>query len=297
MPPDVYATPDAPDPVLNQDQIQELVGPCVPTAGRLLRVDESGGEARVYLLAGDVVVKVQRPHRRRARTSLAKERAILQALASVEAVRVPSVLGHGHQSGIDYLVMTRMEGVPLSRLAVEGDERQSVLRALGEMLRHLHQVAYGSVKMPDGENLPADGNTGAIRERLDERAAPYLAVLGSEWRQRWECALRDLPDVSGRSLVHSNPGPPHVFVQAAGSLAGLIDFGDAYVSDPALDLWRFGHPRDRRHLMEGYERLGPVGTETRALWQRVMFLADLGILANHQAWAHEAQEDIAELGF
>ena len=38
-------------------------------------------------------------------------------------------------------------------------------------------------------------------------------------------------------LLHSNPGPTQVFVDPAnGRFRGLIDFGDSYLSHPALDL-------------------------------------------------------------
>lgn len=295
--PDVYETPDAPDPVLTEAQIQQLVHPYVPTVGRLLEVDESGGEARAYLLAGDVVVKTQRPHRRRPRTSLARERAILQALASAEGVRVPKVLGYGRQGAIEYLLLTRMNGAAINRRPVEGDDRRRVLTAVGEMLRHLHQVSIALVKPSEGVTLPTDASTDAVRERLDERAAPYLEELSAEWGIRWRRALQALPPISERCLLHSNPGPAHVFVDDGGSFSGLIDFGDAYVSQPALDLWRFSRPRDRHHVMEGYERMGPVSAETKAVWHRVMFLADLGVLASQQAWAQEARDEIESLGF
>lgn len=77
---DVYLQSDAPDPVLDQHVVVEAARRHVTDAGPLLSVDETGGEARAYLLEGDVVVKTQRPHRLRPRTSLAKEAFFLDEL-------------------------------------------------------------------------------------------------------------------------------------------------------------------------------------------------------------------------
>lgn len=80
---DTYSQPDAPDPVLPDDLVLGLARAYLPPpdrVGAVLAVDESGGEARAYLLDGGVVVKTQRPHRLRPRTSLAKEAALLAAL-------------------------------------------------------------------------------------------------------------------------------------------------------------------------------------------------------------------------
>jgi hypothetical protein len=86
---DVYSQPEAPDPVLPVELVQELARRHLPDDVRLsggMEVNESGGEARVYLLdrrdgGGGVSVKTQRPHRLRPRTSLRKEAALLAALA------------------------------------------------------------------------------------------------------------------------------------------------------------------------------------------------------------------------
>ena len=55
--------------------------------------------------------------------------------------------------------------------------------------------------------------------------------------------------------LHSNPGPEHVFVDPNTlRFTGVIDFGDAYLSHPALDFRRWAQPSDRSALMHGYAR-------------------------------------------
>lgn len=79
---DVYLQPQAADPVLGNDLVLELARRHAPHARVVTEVDESGGEARAYFIDDDLVVKTQRPHRLRPRTSLSKEAYLLECQAS-----------------------------------------------------------------------------------------------------------------------------------------------------------------------------------------------------------------------
>src|SRR5215213_395232 len=111
---DVYVQPEAADPVLSSATVLAIAETHTGLRSRVLEVDESGGEARAYLLEGHVVVKTQRPHRLRPRTSLSKEAHLLRHLAAPLGARVPEVLGYGRHEApegeVEYLVMTRMPG-------------------------------------------------------------------------------------------------------------------------------------------------------------------------------------------
>ena len=64
--------------------------------------------------------------------------------------------------------------------------------------------------------------------------------------------LATLPASVDLVALHSNPGPVHTFVQPDTlAFVGLIDFGDAYISHPALD-WRWPTHADRVALLHGY---------------------------------------------
>src|SRR3954452_5166948 len=116
---DVYSQPEAPDPVLPTELVRELIRPHVPAdvqLGNDMEVDESGGEARVYLFdrtdtAGGVAVKTQRPHRLRPRTSLRKEAALLAALAGPLSDRIPTLYGYDAvdtaAGPVEFLVLSR----------------------------------------------------------------------------------------------------------------------------------------------------------------------------------------------
>src|SRR4051794_15914624 len=95
-----YLQPEAPDPVLDDAVVLALVRRHVPDARAVRAVDESGGEARAYAVDESIILKVQRPHRLRPRTSLAKEAFFLNQLAGDAAIAVPRVLGYGHEDNL-----------------------------------------------------------------------------------------------------------------------------------------------------------------------------------------------------
>ena len=115
-------------------------------------IDETGGEARAYGIDDNLVLKVQRPHRLRPRTSLEKEAFFLHQLAAYPDIVVPHVLGYGRHDNIEYLVMTRMPGVPALTVELTGGQRMDVLHQLGRTLRRLHAIPqapfYGSALFP-----------------------------------------------------------------------------------------------------------------------------------------------------
>jgi hypothetical protein len=79
---DTYSQPDAPDPVLADDRVLELVRRHAGSARKVTFIDESGGEARAYMCDDDLVLKTQRPQQLRPRTSLEKEAFILRPAGS-----------------------------------------------------------------------------------------------------------------------------------------------------------------------------------------------------------------------
>lgn len=267
---DVYLQPDAPDPVLAEEVVVEAARRHAPEAGGVLDVDETGGEARAYHLEGGIVMKTQRPHRLRPRTSLAKEALFLAELERQGGFRVPRALGHGEMEGIEYLCLTRIDGVPVERASLDARSRASVLGELGRTLRAIHEIeqsAFAESELMPGDRTPTDLKT-RFRDAFDRLAT----ALGADARFDGAPDVRAVaarcldrtPESTPPVALHSNPGPEHAFVDpAAGSFAGLIDFGDAYRSHPALDLRPWTDAADGEALLAGYRSSGrlPDGFE------------------------------------
>lgn len=107
-------------------------------------------------------------------------------------------------------------------------------------------------------------------------------------------ALASLPVTDERVALHSNPGPTHTFVDAGTrEFSGLIDFGDAYISHPALDLRQWRLPEDRMELLAGYTSERPVRADFMGTWKVVMILADLVAIAYRRGQG--ADQDLAWL--
>ena len=112
LPSDMYSQPNAADPVLEERTVLDIVRRHGVRCSAVTSIDETGGEARAYVLDDNLVLKVQRPHRLRPRTSLEKEAFFLHQLAAYPDIVVPHVLGYGRHDNIEYIVMTRMPGSP-----------------------------------------------------------------------------------------------------------------------------------------------------------------------------------------
>lgn len=255
---------DPRDPVLEARLVLDLTRRHLPSAKTVTGVDESGGEARAYEIDEHFIFKTQRPHRVRPRTSLEKEVFHLQQLASrASDVSVPRVLGYGRDGDVEYILMTRMPGVAMRQLSIVGEARLELLRQLGASLRVMHDLDPQPFRASG--LFPGDEDSGATRVRL-ERELQRAHDAASQHREAWtlnfspaEAAARAR---SGLNVIeaapvplHSNPGPEHVFVDPDTlRFTGVIDFGDAYLSHPALDFRRWAQPRDRSALMQGYAR-------------------------------------------
>jgi hygromycin-B 7''-O-kinase len=288
MPKDIYLQPDAPDPILSDAVVLGLVGRHVPDAHALTGVDESGGEARTYLVDDGLVLKTQRPHRLRPRTSLAKEAAFLRHLAAFPAIPVPRVLGYGQTEGIEYLCMTRMPGEAVIRQSIAGPARVGVLHALGQVLHQIHTVPQAP--LVESGQFPGDRTAADLRSRLAEAFDDVLALLerpGTVWsidrspQAVVETALAALPATSTFVALHSNPGAEHTFADpVTHTYIGTIDFGDAYISHPALDLRRWKDPADREAVLAGYLAEGPIDATFMSVWRVTQVWADMVAIAS-----------------
>jgi aminoglycoside phosphotransferase (APT) family kinase protein len=104
------------------------------------------------------------------------------------------------------------------------------------------------------------------RRQADEFRRVVLPLLDADERAHGEALLTEVETLTGfrPALTHSDLGPTHLLVRD-GRLAGVIDWGDARVGDPAIDYawllngpfpdWDVGDELRRRARI--YHRLGP----------------------------------------
>lgn len=298
MPRHVYFQRAAEDPVLPADLVLSLVRRHVPGAGTVTGIDESGGEARTYSVDADLILKVQRPQQLRTGTSLEREAIFLRHLAAVApGLSVPRVLGQGEEGPmVQYTVLTRMPGVAMRAARLPPGDKQQVLVELGAMLRRIHEVPQGP--LAGSGMFPGDRGLPDLQGRLGEALLGLAERIQREQREwRFPVALeaiaarvmRSVPRGEPLVALHSNPGPEHTFVHPESArFSGVIDFGDAYISHPALDLRRWAALPDREAILRGYTAEQPVGDGFLAVWRAVQILSAATALALSGGVAEEA---------
>jgi aminoglycoside phosphotransferase (APT) family kinase protein len=253
-----------------------------------MAVDESGGEARSYLLDDGTIFKTQRPHRVRARTSLEKAAFFMRQLEGIPGMSVPRVLGYGREGTIEYICETRMPGIAVRHADLDARSKRAMLGDLGRLLRRIHAVEQAPFVASD--LMPGDRDHNALVERFRAGFDQALAGIALD-RSRWSLpatpeavaaiALDMLPADAPSRALHSNPGPPHAFVDpATGVLTGLIDFGDAFIAHPVFDLRTWPRFQERLDLLAGYRSESEVDDAFVQVWRSVMILVEMSALAS-----------------
>lgn len=302
---DNYLQANVPDPVLDSELVLSLARRHVSGVQAVTGVDESGGEARTYAIDADIIFKTQRPQQLRPRTSLEKENFFLgQIAALLPDLHVPRVLGYGREGKhIEYTVMTRVPGVALRYANADASARLEVMRELGSTLRGIHQLPQA--QFVQSGLFPGDSSRMDTRARFAELIDDSVARIALEKRswslslspeQLGRRALAVLPDSDERVALHSNPWHEHTFVDpVSGKFTGLIDFGDSYISHPALDLRRWRTREERAALLAGYTQQQPVSEEFMQTWLVAKIAGNLSAIAQNPALGPAAHADLARL--
>ena len=207
-------------------------------------------------LAGDVVVKLFGWFHSW-RSCHASELAAQEMLARRPDVPVPALLGHGQlydePDGWPYLLTARMAGQAWRDVRLDHAARVRVAGELGETMRAVHDIAPGE----------GPGHPPALLESRDRLAVIRAATMDRHrtWRTLPAALVDQIPAYlcppAPERFVHADLTADHIFVKD-GSLAGVIDWGDATLTDPcyelaALHLDAFGLDKDLlRAFLGGY---------------------------------------------
>jgi aminoglycoside phosphotransferase (APT) family kinase protein len=212
----------------------------------LVEIDD-GWDFKVLIVDDAWVVRW--PRHQLSVEEIEQEVELLPVLAPLLSVEVPRF---EYVSREPWLVAYRLiRGEPLVAEDPDG---------VREFLDALHAVDVDSVPARRPDWLET------YRQQAGEFERLVLPLLDPDERARGEALLADVETLTGfrPALTHSDLGPGHLLVRD-GKLAGVIDWGDARIGDPALDYaWLLNGPfRDwdvdeelrRRALV--YHRLGP----------------------------------------
>lgn len=179
-----------------------------------------GGTYPTFLY-GDLVVKLF-GYYRSWRGNYAAESAAQVVLSSNQEIAAPRLLADGRlYDDADapwlYLVTTRMSGVAWQYAELSIEQKLSVAADLGQQVRRVHALRPSGVAAHEYWSAPsvtAAAEHSSLPPHLIAQIDDYLARL----------------DPFDRVFVHGDLMHRHVFV-ADGRLTGIIDWGDAMVTD------------------------------------------------------------------
>ncbi len=134
-----------------------------------------------------------------------------------------------------------IRGTTACSVSLADEQRAALARPLGEFLRALHAIDPAplvELGLPPDEigRLDHRKRLAAVTERLPRLAAAHL-VPGPEALLEWLEAHPPQPiDDAERTIVHGDLYARHILLDPQARPAGVIDWGDMHLGDPALDL-------------------------------------------------------------
>lgn len=255
----------------------------------------SGLDHDAYDVDGTLVVRYRRePDQEATAAAVRREAALLRRVATVCPVPVPPVRLVLPEEGC--LVLGRLAGTPL--LARSGAERAAVASGVGATLGAALAALHALPLDRPGTEVAVDDVAPA--EWHDEAAETYPTVRSEipvGFRAAVEQFLSGPPaPVPPRLVVtHNDLGVEHVLVDG-GRVTGIIDWSDAAIADPAVDLGRILRdlgPAALDSALASYGGDGGDALRARALfYARCTLLEDLafGLHPGHEHYATKSLE-------
>lgn len=233
------ANPWDADIELDQDGARRLIESQFPElAPASLERFGQGWDNDAWLVNGTYVFRF--PRRKVAAEDAAYELTALPWIAPTLPLPIPNprFIGAPDESypysfgGYALLPGRTADTVPL-----DDDERARLAPVLGGFLRALHHTPPPEGARPDllGRTDPA-ANLERLKGRLEAFAGELLPGLGADevYARALELS-RAKPWKGAPRLVHGDLYARHLLLDDDKQLAGVIDWGDVHVSDPALD--------------------------------------------------------------
>ena len=188
--------------------------------------------------SGDWLVRLPRPEADWAIPTLEREARLLPALEQyIDTAETPreARLVRADDGSVVASVYRHVVGRQLSSRSVRGRRRVRLAEQIGAFLSQLHRFPVEQARELGVPEL--DLWEDHYRPLIDQ-AMPYLG----ESAKRWLTAQAEAFEAGGaarsapRALIHGDISGDHLLLDGNSGLGGVIDFGDAMIADPALDL-------------------------------------------------------------
>ena len=224
---------------------RELLLGCFPDlAHRAATVVESGLDNLVLDVAGEWIVRL--PRRPSVQAHISAEVALLRELAPVLSLPVPQpqLSPSGRAPAMRY---RKLAGTSADEHLARPYRLALAARA-GRFLNELHAFpAHRAVQLGIHAYDPLSWHEQLeiFYARAREHAFPLLDAAEREQAARFiEPQLAHEP-AFGFTLTHGDLTPDHLLCDTTGAITGVIDWTDARIADPAVDLAWLIHGTDR----------------------------------------------------
>lgn len=245
-----------------------------------MRLHDLGGESRTFRVAGAgqlVTVGLDWPETLRDEAELEREALLLGRVAQRVTAPVPEVVSVVASAGV--LIVRELPGQRLIDVASPSESvKAAAAQAMARTLVELHTWS------PDdcADVVPVD--TTAPSEWKEEAAEHYGVVaeaLDADQRADLRTFLaRPAPEPTREHrFTHNDLGIEHVLVDVhTECVTGVIDWSDAAITDPAVDVGRLLRDLGPGALAHAMRIYGDCGGEPDRVMPRVAFYAACGLL-------------------
>jgi aminoglycoside 2''-phosphotransferase len=238
----------------------------------------SGWDSVALEVNDALIFRFPRPNRPDVEAQLEKERALLPELAKTLPLPIPQFeyVGDGPSgSGRQFVGYCKIDGVELRGDALAKAHQETLARQLAEFLSCLHGFP---VEQAIQSGLPAASADDWRRQyeelyqRVSDSVFPLLEEsIRAQHMALWEGFLsNDDHFVFQPALIHRDLGSDHILYNSArGALAGIIDWGDMGIGDPAFDF--VGLLGDYGREFAEAALAAYQGERDATFWQRMRF--------------------------
>lgn len=275
---------------INEALVRALVAAQFPEWANLpvRAVPQSGWDNRTFLLGDNMVARL--PSTQSYEAQVHREQRWLPYLHSRLPFEIPKPLALGQPGGgfpCSWSVYSWIAGDTAASSPPSNNAQFAEDLAL--FLNTLRQIPSGGGPEPGQDNF----HRGGALQVYDEQFRKAIAVLGGQINGTAALALWDTAVASSWGdppvWVHGDVAPGNLLVRR-GRLAGVIDFGQVCVGDPACDLaiaWTFFRA-PHRHAFRARLALDSVTWQRArawALWKAAIVTAGLVETNSVEGWA------------
>jgi aminoglycoside phosphotransferase (APT) family kinase protein len=247
------------------------------------------------------------PRRQIAVPGVQREIAVLPKLAPRLPLPIPDPQFAGQPSARypwPFFGARLLPGTELADAGLTDTQRAPAAASVGRFLRTLHDPDL--VPLTDGAGLPVDPmrraspsvRAGRAREVLGRLAAAGIVPPGSDASRLLDRADHSADPTGALVINHGDLHIRHMLVDSSGAAAGVIDWGDLCLADPAVDLsiayFGFAGP-ERAALLSAYGRPVPAERELAARALAVSLAASLAEYAADEGRPVLLRESLAGL--